>query len=393
MFRALFYSASLLLFISCKKDKDSEPEVEIKNGIGASRTERLYDATVNLRGGIIAVGESNSPEIDPLAGDAEQRSWVISTDVTGKLLWQKKLRGEQSSYATRIITAGTDGYVILSNHDGPQHSMITKMDHDGKVILQKYAGLTAKMSSWWDVTATSDGGFILAGSAARGEEGYIEKLNSNFDRVWLKTFSGAMAKDMNAVAATPDGGCIVAGMSEGVSADITGTPNGASDGWIVRVDAAGKTVWQKLVGDATPNSFLSVVPGNNGGFVASGIFNGQLWVYAFDDSGTKKWEVKNADVDPYSWAVIKQASGNSYIVAATTKPSTTSPSSQSQDGYAFRIGTDGTVLTTKIAGSPYQDAAICVLETFPGDFVFIGYTKAKTGGIEHLNGWVQNFKF
>jgi len=67
------------------------------------------------------------------------------------------------------------------------------------------------------IDVTDDGGYLLAGTTASfGTEGtgkniWVLRLNASGEVVWEKVFGGASIEGVNSVRQTRDGGCAVAG--------------------------------------------------------------------------------------------------------------------------------------------------------------------------------------
>ncbi|MBB3842028.1 hypothetical protein FHS57_006057 [Runella defluvii] len=98
------------------------------------------------------------------------------------------------------------------------------------------------------ITATSDGGFVIAGTSSSGISGdksdagkggnddWIIKLNSNGQKAWDKTIGTSNYDFACSVVATSDGGFVISGESgSGISGDKTEANKGYEDYWIVKL--------------------------------------------------------------------------------------------------------------------------------------------------------------
>jgi hypothetical protein len=126
-----------------------------------------------------------------------------------------------------------------------------KIDADGSKVWDKRFGGSGD-EFLTSVTATSDGGYLLAGNsnspaggdkskATRGSEDFwAVKINANGSKVWDKRFGGSSDDHCFGVTATTDGGYLLAGVSSsGADGDKSEAGRGSNDYWAVKIDADG----------------------------------------------------------------------------------------------------------------------------------------------------------
>src|SRR4051812_12918188 len=104
-----------------------------------------------------------------------------------------------------------------------------------QTIFQKTFGGTN--ADWGNaMLSLSDGRYMLAGSTnstgAGNYDFYLIQLNANGDTLWTKTYGGAQNDICTALKQTSDGGFIMVGNSESITA-------GGSDVCLVRTDSSG----------------------------------------------------------------------------------------------------------------------------------------------------------
>ncbi len=110
---------------------------------------------------------------------------------------------------------------------------------------------------------TKDGGFIVAGLSFSQKTGekladnqgiiysdyWIIKFSANAEIQWQKTIGGDNMDMARFIAATNDGGYIIAGESASDSSgDKTESGRGSADIWVVKIDSTGKVQWDKTIG-------------------------------------------------------------------------------------------------------------------------------------------------
>ena len=107
---------------------------------------------------------------------------------------------------------------------------------------------------------------------------------------WAKTIGGAGVDITSSVQQTPDGGFIAVGLTNSFGA-------GDSDVWVFKMDSEGTVVWQMAYGGAGIDWAASVLQNPDGGYFVIGnsrSFGGpndiDIWVLRLDNAGNSLWE-------------------------------------------------------------------------------------------------------
>lgn len=107
---------------------------------------------------------------------------------------------------------------------------------------------------------------------------------------WAQVFShwGYTVRFGRAIATT-DGGCVVVGYSSAFGGNWY-------DGWVGKLDADGKWQWQKITGGIGRDGFTEVIQTRDGGYLLAGYrswesyHGGDGWCVRLDAAGRKLWE-------------------------------------------------------------------------------------------------------
>ena len=128
------------------------------------------------------------------------------------------------------------------------------------------------------VAASADGGYLVAGYTQSGDgdvaiqhggyDYWILKLNADRTIAWQKTFGGSRDDYATGIVALADGGCVVAGYTSSTDDDISGN-HGASDYCIVKLDANGNIVWKTVLGGSGADEANGIIATSTG-YVISG---------------------------------------------------------------------------------------------------------------------------
>jgi hypothetical protein len=83
--------------------------------------------------------------------------------------------------------------------------------------------------------------------------------------IWQKRFGAGQSDQFNAATATPDGGFVAVGETRSFGAE-------SSDIFVVKVDASGNTVWNRIINSGSTDDFCrSVIILPDGGFILTGM--------------------------------------------------------------------------------------------------------------------------
>jgi hypothetical protein len=94
--------------------------------------------------------------------------------------------------------------------------------------------------------------------------------------MWDKTIGGTNEDLLKSIAATNDGGYILAGESRSDTSGVkTENCRGGADVWVVKVDSLGMVQWDKTIGGSGNDILMDIIEVQTNHFILSG----------FSDSG------------------------------------------------------------------------------------------------------------
>ncbi|MBW2195116.1 MAG: hypothetical protein JRF37_05945, partial [Deltaproteobacteria bacterium] len=230
--------------------------------------QQTVDAAGNPDGYIVA-GYTSS------FGAGSYDVWVLRLDTGGSVVWENVYGGSQYDTVSSIQQVFDenglpDGYVMAGITDsfgvGDYDIWVLKLLSGGTISWQKtYGGLDDEGAD--SIRQTFDGGgtpngYIVAGGAWADSEsfGHVLWLNNDGSLVWQKGF-GAWSFDTRYLVEQTDGGFIVAGGDDDAS---------QSDIWVAKLDSDGDIAWQNAYGGNDQDSFGSLKPTADGGYIVAG---------------------------------------------------------------------------------------------------------------------------
>ncbi|MBL7964389.1 MAG: PQQ-binding-like beta-propeller repeat protein [Flavobacteriales bacterium] len=228
----------------------------------------------------------------------------------------------------------------------------------------------------YSVEETADGHIVVCGSTgsfgAGGGDAYLLYLDEDGELQWSRTFGGPGVDEARELRVLPDGGVILAGLtnSEG---------NGGYDGWLVRTDPDGVILWERKYGGPEWDIFNSVDLLGDGFLVAGctyGTPSGEsdIWVMALDADGEPLWSFVEGGVGAdMANAISAMADGGAAIAA------TGAGENESSRSMLLRLDSSGSLNWARSFDTSEQDEAHGIVATSDGGIVICGVTAGYTG--------------
>lgn len=266
---------------------DSDGNIEWQRTYGGTATETADAITATADGGYVVGASTSSSDGDiATAPHAFSDFWIFKIDATGNIIWQQTLGGTTTDYVRAIKTTADGGFIAGGYSDSAPGGDVTasygygdfwivKLSADGSLLWQKSVGGIYD-DLLFDVTETSDGSILAAGQTESDNlagfygslDYFVVKLDASGNFIWQKLLGGTEVERATSIFETTDGNYVTGGFS----ASIIGEEGyaGSYDLWVVKMDTAGNQLWQtKIVAD-WDQQITSVIPAPDGGIVAAG---------------------------------------------------------------------------------------------------------------------------
>jgi len=398
----------------------SQPEIVWQKCFGGTSGEQFSEIKLTNNNEIIFTGSTSSEDGDVYGNHGESDYWIGMIDENGSLLWQKCLGGSKWDYGNSLDYCSDDSFIVAGqtdSNDGDITSFIgyidywvVKTDQSGNIEWEKcYGGSLADRA--FAVKQTIDNGFIIAGftnsndvhvSGNHGEEdSWVVKTDSLGNIEWQKCLGGSDQDWANDISIT-NNGYYVLNYSESNDGDVNGN-HGGHDFWIVKLDLAGNIIWQKSLGGSALDQGNSIITTNDGGCVAIGrtysndgdVSNNtgesDYWIIKLDSLANLEWEKcfgydLNNSID--HGHDIQQTTDEGFII---TGYSTVNTCFYSWDFWIIKLNSYGELEWEKCTGGTSQDFAYSITQDNYGNIYIGGNTRSNDGDVSGNHGWVDSW--
>ena len=215
---------------------DSAGNLLWEKSFGGSAEDRGKALWLASDGSLLAGGWTKSQ------GSGASDYWLIKTNASGDLIWDKTFGGGGSD-ELEAIAQGENSLVLFgtttSSGAGMEDFWLVGTDADGSILWTKtYGGAKSEYAT--DVISYPSGGFALAGYTnsfgAGNWDFYVVSTDASGSEDWSQTFGHGGWDMAEALAVTTDGGLAVFGGRE-----MNFAPSAKL--WLVRTDPVGATLW------------------------------------------------------------------------------------------------------------------------------------------------------
>lgn len=149
----------------------------------------------------------------------------------------------------------------------------TSTEAAGTAVLNSIGSCSGSVAyagsgEYYVVTSSTSSDGIIYGN--RGSEDiWLAKLNAAGDTLWSKVIGGSDAERAYKVRALSAGGCVLVGQTLSDNGNFPGN-QGINDGFLVKISATGEIVWSKLYGGSSIDFLYDVAETPDGNLVACG---------------------------------------------------------------------------------------------------------------------------
>lgn len=284
--------------------------------LGSEGDDSVAAVAVDGTGNVVAAGQ--------LDGDVMV---ALLSAQDGTVVWQKRFGNNLNSEALGVAVTAQDTIVVGADFQGTVDFGGGGLDSSGSIDIALFAYDMSGNHLWsrrfggsgteeiGDLTVSGDK-VAVAGHFSGGTDigsGPVSSLLSDIflaayaiadgSPVWVKTFRGSGFDGARDVAATADGGFVVAGYfgQSGGSVDFGGGPLeqfGAADAFLARFRADGSFQWARSMGGLGDDYAETVAVARNGNISCAGYFQSTAAMGGADLQSNGAFDAFLAEYDP-----------------------------------------------------------------------------------------------
>jgi gliding motility-associated-like protein len=348
-----------LYILLCMELQSQAPSIQWQKCFGGSSSEGIWDLVPASDGGCLMTGSSNSNDGDLSGNNGEGDVWVVKTDATGNIQWQKNLGGSRRD----------EGYDACQTPDGGYIVTAISNSTDG------------------DVTGNHGGTDI-----------WVIKLNAAGNVQWTKCYGGSAEELYPRIANTSDGGYIFCSQTKSNDGDVSGN-HGETDIWLTKIDGGGVIQWQKCFGGTREEIHPTIIQTSDDGYfltissqssltgdITCATVNQDLWMAKLDNSGNIQWRrCWGGDGPDQSFRSI-ELPGGGYMVAGRTFSSDIEANQSMSSGFLLKLDATGTIIHHDLFGGSDFDNFMDMELTPDGGVVLVGSTESDDGDVCTVKG-------
>jgi hypothetical protein len=366
-----------------QRTANPKTEIDWEKVFGSTGEERGMSVEQTSDGGYIMVGYA---ERGPL-GVGNFDIWLIKTDSSGELEWEKFYGGSGNDRAYDVRKTIDGGYIIIGTTGsfgaGGYDIWLIKTDGNGDELWtdfnRTYGGPLNEEG--YSVRQTADGGYILAGYT----ESFVNPSDSSYDAWLVKTdalgtvewdnhFGGDSTDEANCVQATSDGGYIFCGMTRPASL--------IPDVYLVKTHADGRQDWSVSFGDSEEmDRAYSVLQTADGGYLlvgrtqTYGAGDWDVWMIKTSASGAIEWHETFGGGKWDEGHCVQPTLDGGYIIAGMSR------SGVWEEAVLIKTDSFGQEEWYKSFGGDAVDYANSVRQTTDGGYIMVGASNSYAGGM------------
>ncbi|MFA6324974.1 MAG: T9SS type A sorting domain-containing protein [Candidatus Paceibacterota bacterium] len=350
----------LVVFLLSVLTSQAQPNIEWKKCFGGTNDEKAYSVQQTTDGGYIVAGYSRSSDCNVSLNKGMSDYWIVKLSSSGNIEWQKTYGGSSEEEALCVKQTMDGGYVVVG------------------------------------FTCSNNGDVI---STQGGSDYWILKLDASGNILWQKTYGGVENDRAYSVEQTTDGGYIVAGISYSSYGDVMGN-YGMSDCWILKLDASGNILWQKILGGTNIDAAFFIKKATDGGYlVGCSSFSNDVyllenqgyfdyWIVKLDSSGNIEWDRSLGGPDVEEIESIDQTTDGGYIIGGFS--SSTSGEVIGNHGlfdyWIVKLDSNIDIEWQKCLGGTENDMAYSIQQTVDDGYIVVGHSSSSDGDLLFNHG-------
>jgi hypothetical protein len=330
--------------------------------------------------------------------------------------WSKCYRAHYNDSSLQYLYSTTGSNFVLGGlvYSNFHHKILLRKEDPSGVLLWRRTYGDSAEALIRAMTATTDGGYIIAGDCVYTDNDFpihygswvnedlaIIRVDSNGNKVWSKVIGGTGIDVVRSVINAPGDGSYVIGTTYSVDNFFTSN-HGGGDGYVIRLDKDGNIIWTRCIGGAADDMADYACTDNQGGVIVAGRnksgygdrtvfhpFGCPIWIVNIDSNKNIVWDNCYGGGDStsycYATAVCKATDGTIWIAGVSSNPGNYVASNYgNDDAWFLHLNNTGSFINARVLGSSQVDRGTMVYPLSNGNVVAGGFYNATDGSFASL---------
>ena len=232
-------------------------------------TKLIKEPTVNYSGSqIIQTSDGGFAITGIKGGGITFVPYLLKIDSSGNLLWNKTYLWFADEHINSIVQTPDSGFLLAGYlYNGNNLVYFIRTNSVGDTLWTKSYGEAFYNASIYSVRIANDGGFIAAGSIQNANtqdvDAFLFKTDSLGNVQWAKGYGDIGYDYAQQVEVTSDSGFVIAAVTYSFGA-------GLADFFLIKTDASGTPQWSKTYGGSSDDRSECVKQTGDGGYLLTG---------------------------------------------------------------------------------------------------------------------------
>lgn len=277
---------------------DSNHQISWLKVYGGSEDDGAASVCKASDGGYAVLASTGSSNGDVTGYKGNGDLWLIKTDASGILLWEKCYGSSESDEPIAIANTPDHGFIMLgatngSDGDVPFHHgdfatfdwFVVKIDNIGNKQWSRDIGTTGNESFNGSILAIDGGYYLISATDSSnndctdtawhrgvysGLDIYVIKLDSAGNILWDSSYGGSHGEGaIHAMYDPRDSTIMIAGWTFSGDYMVTGYQDGG-DFWVLKINKKGTLLWEKTLGSPNQEGATGICPASAGGYMVYG---------------------------------------------------------------------------------------------------------------------------
>ncbi len=282
-----------------------------------------YDSARDLiitEDGFLLAGLTTSSGVGYING------FLLKLDSHGNRKWENTFGGQHDDRLACVINAGNGDYAAAGSTSsfgaGNNDFYLVKTDANGNLKYSRAFGGKGRDEAN-SIIQTPDGGFLLAGLSDSFKKAgftdiYIVRTDSEGNSLWAKTIGGKKSDEASCVIDSKENGFIIAGTTSSFGA-------GPRNMIMVNIDSRGNTLWMRTYGGAADASCSRVIKLESGNYALAGSIStkekkeSDIIVVETDAKGNSMWSKTYGGAGIDQGVSIQECPDKTLVIGATSE--------------------------------------------------------------------------